>query len=58
MINTIIDLLFYVNIIIAYIAGAALIIWAIKASGLGAWMAKSWLGELTRPLWGIEKDNE
>ena len=58
MLNNLIDLAVCMAFICAYIAGAIFTVWEIKASGLGALMAKSWLGELTRPLWDIEKDNE
>lgn len=52
------ELLFCAFLATIYITGAALVVWAIKASGLGAWMATTWLGELTRPLWEIKQDNE
>ena len=58
MMDTIIDFFFYMNIIIAYITGAIALCWVIKISGLGVWLANTWLGELTRPLWEFEQDNE
>lgn len=57
MTTAILDFFILASFAIIHLAGAAAIARIIKISGLGAWLANTWLGELTRPLWDI-KDNK
>lgn len=58
MTTAILDFFILASFAIVYLAGAAAIAWMIKISGLGAWMANTWLGELTRPFWDIEDNKQ